>query len=132
MFEAIKKTKEYGLKVCGHLIYGLPHESQEMMLDSVKASIDLKIDSLKIHSMYITKNTIMANEFKLGKFETISQELYIDTLIKSFKMLPPEIMIQRICAGIDDDSLLSPLWCRNKHAQMKVIKRALKEEGFIY
>ncbi len=132
MFEWIKKTKERGLKVCGHLIYGLPGETQEMMLDSVRASIDLEIDSLKIHSMYITKNTIMANEYKQGKIDTISEELYIDTLMKTFHMLPESVMIQRVCAGIDDSSLLSPQWCRNKHTQMQHIKEAFKKEGFIY
>jgi hypothetical protein len=132
MFEWIKKTKDRGLKVCGHLIYGLPNETQEMMLDSVTASVDLKIDSLKFHCMYITKNTVMANEFKAGKIDTISQELYIDTLVKSFKMLPENIMIQRVCAGIGGDSLLSPKWCGDKHTQMKNIRDALEKEGFIY
>ncbi len=130
IFEWIKKTKDRDLKVCGHLIYGLPNETQEMMLDSVKASIDLKIDSLKFHCMYITKNTMMANEYKAGKIKTISQELYIDTLIKSFKMLPEDILVQRVCAGIDDDSLISPSWCKDKHTQMKNIRVALKREGF--
>lgn len=132
MFEWIKKTKDRGLKVCGHLIYGLPNETQEMMLDSVTASIDLKIDSLKFHSMYITKNTMMANEFKANRLDTISEKLYIDTLVKSFKMLPEDIMIQRVCAGIGGDSLLSPKWCGDKHTQMKHIKEALKKEGFVY
>ena len=132
MFEWIKKTKDRGLKVCGHLIFGLPNETQEMMLDSVSASIELKIDSLKFHCMYITKNTKMANEFKAGKIDTISQEFYIDTLVKSFKMLPKNIMIQRVCAGIGGDSLLSPKWCSDKHTQMKNIKDALKKEGFDY
>ena len=132
MFEWIKKTKDRELKVCGHLIYGLPNETQEMMLDSVTASINLKIDSLKLHSMYITKNTIMANEYKLGKIKTISQELYIDTVVKTIKMLPKDIIIQRVCAGINDDSLLAPLWCRDKHSQMKQIKEVLKKEGLLY
>ena len=132
MFEWIKKTKDRGLKVCGHLIYGLPNETQEMMLDSVTASIGLKIDSLKLHSMYITNNTIMANEYKQGKIKTISQELYIDTVVKTIKMLPKNIMIQRVCAGINDKSLLAPQWCRDKHSQMKQIKDALKKEGILY
>ena len=132
MTEWIKKTKDRGLKVCGHLIFGLPNETQEMMLDSVRYSMDLKIDSLKFHSMYITKNTMMANEFKQGKIDTISEELYIDTLVKGIKMLPEDVMIQRVCAGIDDSSLLSPAWCRDKHTQMKHIKEALKNEGFLY
>jgi radical SAM superfamily enzyme len=47
-------------------------------------------------------------------------------------MLPEDVMIQRVCAGIDDSSLISPAWCRDKHTQMKHIKEALKNEGFLY
>jgi radical SAM superfamily enzyme len=75
---------------------------------------------------------MMANEFKAGNLTTISEELYIDTLVKSFHMLPDDVMIQRVCAGINDDSLLSPQWCLNKHKQMKNIKEALEKEGFLY
>ena len=132
MKECIKKTKEMGLKVCGHLIFGLPNETQEMMLESVQAAIDLKVDSLKIHPMYVTNNTILANDYKKGKFTPITEEAYIDTLIKAFKMLPKDIMIQRITAGINDNSLLAPEWCRCKHTQMHNIKLALKNAGFNY
>lgn len=132
MKEWIKKTKDKGLKVCGHLIYGLPNETQEMMLDSVRASIDLKVDSLKIHSMYITKNTIMASQYAQGKIGTIDEDLYVDTLVKTFEMLPEDVMIQRICAGIGGDTLISPQWCGDKHTQMKHIRDSLKEAGFNY
>ncbi len=132
MKEYIKKTKDLGLKVCGHLIFGLPGETQEMMLESVQASIDLKVDSIKIHPMYVTNNTILANDYKKGKFVPITEEAYIDTLVKSFEMLPSDIMIQRITAGIDDSSLLAPEWCRSKHNQMYNIRQALKNAGFNY
>ena len=130
--EWILRTKEYGLNVCGHLIFGLPGETQEMMLDSVTASIEWKVDSLKIHPMYVTNNTALAADYRRGKFVPITEEAYIDTLIKTFKMLPEDIMIQRVTAGIDDASLLAPEWCRNKHLQMKHIRNALLKEGLVY
>ncbi len=132
MKEWIIKSKEYGLNVCGHLIFGLPGENQSMMLDSVEASIDMKVDSLKIHPMYVTENTALAIEYKKGRFAPITEEDYIDTLIKAIKMLPKEIMIQRVTAGIDDASLLSPLWCKNKHMQMENIRKAFLQNGLLY
>ncbi len=132
MKEWIIKSKEYGLNVCGHLIFGLPGETQEMMLESVTASIEMKVDSLKIHPMYVTNNTILAGDYKKGKFVPITEENYIDTIVKAFKMLPADIMIQRVSAGIDDASLLAPEWCRDKHEQMKHIREALLKEGFNY
>ena len=128
----IRRTKDKGLNVCGHLIYGLPDENQEMMLETFKQTIDLKVDSIKFHPLYVVKNTLLTNEFKKGRFTPISEELYIDTVVKSIINLPQNVSVQRVTAGIDDDTLLSPLWCKNKHQQMKKIRIALEEEGFIY
>jgi len=128
----ISRSKEKGLNVCGHLIYGLPNETQEMMLETLKQTCELNIDSIKFHPLYVVKNTLLTNEFRKGKFTPISEELYIDTVVKSIEMLPDNISVQRITAGIDDDSLLAPDWCRNKHAQMKKIRLALEEVGFNY
>lgn len=128
----IKRTKDKGLNVCGHLIYGLPDENQEMMLETFKQTIDLNVDSIKFHPLYVVKNTLLTNEFKKGRFTPISEELYIDTVVKSIVNLPSHISIQRVTAGIDDDTLLSPLWCKNKHQQMKSIRLALEKEGFSY
>ena len=128
----IKRTKDKGLNVCGHLIYGLPDENQEMMLETFKQTIDLKVDSIKFHPLYVVKNTLLTNEFKKGRFTPISEELYIDTVVKSIINLPQNVSVQRVTAGIDDDTLLSPLWCKNKHQQMRNIRVNLEEKGFIY
>ena len=128
----IKKTKDYGLKICGHLIFGLPGETQEMMLKSVNFVNDMKLDSVKIHPMYVTKNTALAIEYKNNKFTPITEKLYGETVVKAIKMLNKNIMIQRITAGINDNSLLAPSWCRCKHNQMDYLKKELLKEGLIY
>jgi len=135
-FQTIKntiiKTKQLGLNVCGHLIFGLPDETQEMMLKSVKTTIALDIDSIKFHPLYVVKKTILTKDYLQGNFKPISKDLYIDTVIKSIKMLPSHISIQRISAGINDESLLAPLWCKCKHTQMQYLKEKLFEHGLIY
>ncbi len=128
----ITRSKEKGLNVCGHLIYGLPDETQDMMLETFKQTIDLNVDSIKFHPLYVVKNTLLTNEYRKGRFEPISEDLYIDTVVKSIVDLPDNISIQRITAGIDDDTLLSPQWCRNKHSQMKKVRLALEKEGLNY
>ncbi|MPL79936.1 hypothetical protein SDC9_25827 [bioreactor metagenome] len=128
----IKRTKDRGLKVCGHLIYGLPNETQEMMLETFKQTLELEVDSIKFHPLYVVKNTLLTNDFKKGRFTPISEELYIDTVVKSIINLPSNISVQRITAGIDDSSLLSPQWCKDKHRQMKNIRLALEKEGWNY
>jgi len=130
--EWITKTKNSGLLVCGHLIFGLPDETEEMMLQTVTESINLNIDSIKFHPLYVTKNTLLTSEYLKGNFKPISEELYIKILVKSIKLLPSKISISRLTAGIENDSLLDPLWCKNKHHQMKNIKSALLQENLFY
>ena len=125
VIETITKTKDMGLNVCGHLIFGLPGETQEDMLKSVKDSIKLGIDSIKFHPLYVTQNTLLALEYKKGTFSPITEELYIDTLIKAIKMLPQNISIQRMTAGTEN--LLAPKWCKNKSTQMSHIIKALNK-----
>ncbi len=132
VIETIKKTKDLGLKVCGHLIFGLPKENKEMMLQSVKKAVELKIDSLKIHPLYVVKNTALAVDYMKKRFTPISEEEYISTLVEALKIIPKNVIIQRVSAGIRDDTLLAPKWCYCKHEQMKKIRKALKKEGMIY
>ncbi|MFY9094022.1 TIGR01212 family radical SAM protein, partial [Aliarcobacter butzleri] len=128
----IKRTKDRGLKVCGHLIYGLPNETQEMMLETFKQTLELEVDSIKFHPLYVVKNTLLTNDFRKGRFTPISEELYIDTVVKSIINLPSNISVQRVTAGIDDSTLLSPQWCKDKHQQIKNIRLALEKEGWNY
>ena len=130
--EWILKSKEAGLHVCGHLIFGLPNETQEMMLETSKAAYEWGIDSVKYHPLYVVKRTALANEFTRGDFRPISEEEYLDVLVKSIEMKPANVHVQRVTAGIDDDSLLAPTWCRNKNTQIKNINGALKKVGLKY
>jgi radical SAM protein (TIGR01212 family) len=125
--ETIQKTKKLGLNVCGHLIFGLPGETQKEMLQSVEDTIRLNIDSIKFHPLYVTENTLLALEYKKGNFTPIDEQTYIDTLIKAIKMLPENISIQRMTAG--SENLLAPEWCRFKSTQMSHIHRALRDAG---
>jgi len=128
----ILKSKKVGLNVCAHLIFGLPDESKEMMLQTSKEAYSWGIDSVKYHPLYVVKRTALGNDFVKGKFIPISEEDYLDVLKKSMQMKPTNVSVQRVTAGIDDDSLLAPDWCRDKNQQIKNINRALKSIGLKY
>jgi hypothetical protein len=125
--KTVEKTKKRDLNVCAHLIFGLPGETQSVMLKSVKDTIALNIDSIKFHPLYVTENTLLALEYKKGNFTPIDEQTYIDTLVKAVKMLPDNVSIQRMTAG--SENLLAPEWCKSKASQMSAIHRALKDEG---
>ncbi len=130
--EWILKSKAAGLYVCGHLIFGLPGESKEMMLETSKQAYTWGIDSVKYHPLYVVKRTALANEFNRGEFTPINEKEYLEVLVESIKMKPANVNVQRVTAGIDDDSLLAPDWCRNKNIQIKNINAVLKTIGLKY
>ncbi|HFC03842.1 MAG TPA: TIGR01212 family radical SAM protein, partial [Nitratifractor salsuginis] len=127
---AIKKAKAAGLKVCGHLIFGLPGEDREMMLNSAKAAYDWGIDSVKYHPLYVVKQTLLANEYKRGEFTPITREEYLEVLVEALRLKPDPVSIQRVTAGIEDETLLAPAWCgESKNRQMAAIRQALARAG---
>jgi len=131
--EAIERSKAHGLDVCGHLIFGLPGENREMMIESAKRAYEWGIDSVKYHPLYVVKNTLLANEYRRGEFSPISMEEYIETLIEAISLKPENISVQRVTAGIDDDTLLAPQWCGwSKNRVMGAIRDALAKAGYIY
>lgn len=130
--QLIMKSKALGLNVCGHLIFGLPGEDKEMMLETAKKAYEWGIDSVKYHPLYVVKRTALANEYARGEFEPISEEEYLDVLLESIQMKPANVSVQRITAGIDDDSLIAPQWCRDRNEQVRHINKSLKTIGLKY
>ncbi len=130
--EWILKSKAKGLHVCGHLIFGLPAENQEMMLETSKQAYEWGIDSVKYHPLYVVKKTALANDFISGKFTPITEDEYLEVLVKSIEMKPDNVSVQRVTAGINNSSLLAPEWCSDKNRQVKNINRALKPFGLKY
>jgi len=130
--EAIRKAKSYGLNVCGHLIFGLPGETKEMMLETAKEAYALGIDSVKYHPLYVVKRTALANEYARGEFEPIDEELYLEVLREAIVLKPSHVSVQRISAGIGDESLIAPQWCKDKNRQLRSINKALESVGLKY
>ncbi|WP_345969942.1 TIGR01212 family radical SAM protein [Sulfurimonas sp. HSL1-6] len=128
----IKKSKAAGLHVCGHLIFGLPGETQEMMLETAARAYEWGIDSVKYHPLYVVTRTALANEYARGEFTPITEEEYLDTLLKAIEMKPANVSVQRITAGIDNDTLIAPAWCRDRNTQVRHINAALKTIGMKY
>lgn len=126
------KTRERGVKVCAHLIYGLPGEDSEMMLHSLQKVLEWGIDGIKIHPLYVIADTPLARMYHARTYVPIDLESYADLIIKSIQMLPPEVVIHRISASAHEESLLAPKWCFDKNIQMRLLRERLLEIGVVY
>ncbi len=126
------KTRERGIKVCAHLIYGLPGEDSEMILHSLQKVLEWGIDGIKIHPLYVIAGTPLARMYHARTYVPIDLESYADLIIKSIQMLPPEVVIHRISASAHEESLLAPKWCFDKNIQMRLLRERLLEMGVVY
>lgn len=112
--EMVHKLRERGINVVVHIINGLPFETEEMMLETVKHLNTLDIQGIKIHMLHIIKDTGMANLYEKTHFHVLSKEEYIDIVIKELEILDPKIVINRITSDPDKDTLVEPRWLCEK------------------
>lgn len=122
---AVKKLKEKGIFVVAHIINGLPYETEEDMLNTIKLLNDLKVDGVKIHMLYISKNTELADIYEKEKFSILSKEEYIDIVIKQLELLDEKIVIERITGDPIKEDLITPDWLLKKFCVLNDIDKEM-------
>ena len=127
--EMVKKLRERNINVVIHIINGLPFETEEMMLETVKYINKLDIHGIKIHMLHIIKDTEMANLYQKEHFHILSKEEYIDIVIKELELLRPEIVINRITSDPDKLTLIEPKWLCNKCSLLNDIDKEMKKRN---
>lgn len=110
---AVIKTAEYGIRVGGHIIFGLPGESRREMLDQAGILSSLPFDTLKFHQLQIIKGTTMAMQFRSEpeKFNLFEPDEYLDFMVEFIEKLSPSIIIERFAGEVPPDYLEGgPRW----------------------
>ena len=125
--EMVEKLKKRNLEVVVHIINGLPFETKEMMIDTVKYLNGLNIDGIKIHMLNIVKDTALANLYFQKNFKVLSKEEYIDVVIQQLEYLRPEIVIHRITSDPDPKNLIEPTWLVKKFCVLNDIDKEMKK-----
>lgn len=129
--DAVKNLHKIGAEVITHIILGLPYETTEDMLNTVRFAAECKTDGVKLQLLHVLENTDLATEFKNGNFDTLSLEQYIDILCECISILPPEITIHRLTGDGDKKHLISPLWSSDKKRVLNQINKALNDRNII-
>ena len=124
--DMVIKLRKRNIKVCVHIINGLPYETEEMMLDTVRYLNKLDIQGIKIHMLYIIKDTVIDTMYKKERFKILSKEEYIDIIIKQLELLRPEIVINRITSDPDKETLVEPRWLVDKCQLLNDIDKEMK------
>jgi radical SAM protein (TIGR01212 family) len=124
---AVHLTQGRGIYICTHVILGLPGESRKDVLETAKAVADLKIDGIKIHSLYILEGTPMATLYRRGEYTCLAQQEYIEWVVDFLSLLPPDIIIHRLTGDPDPSSLVAPSWVLRKQETLNRIYNALEK-----
>lgn len=112
--ESFLKLRRAEIRMCVHIIDGLPGETQADMLRTAEVLAKLRPDAMKIHLLHVIRGTRLAELYENGEYEPMSFDTYIDTVIRQLELLPPETVIERITGDGDKSKLLAPLWSRDK------------------
>jgi radical SAM protein (TIGR01212 family) len=124
-----RRARERGLRVCSHLIVGLPGEGQTHCMETLEKVVETGVDGIKLHPLHIVAGSTMAKSWQAGRLQGIGLEEYTVTAGEMIRHTPLDVVYHRISASARRPTLLAPLWCENRWTGMVEIDRYLLEHG---
>ena len=129
--DGYKRLKSRNIRVCVHLIEGLPGETHEMMLESAKTVAKLRPDFVKLHLLHILKGTKIAEEYENGDFDTLTLCEYVNIICDCLEVFHEDTVIQRLTGDGGRDDLIAPLWSLKKFVVLNEIdKEMLRRKSY--
>ncbi|MCR5002524.1 MAG: TIGR01212 family radical SAM protein [Lachnospiraceae bacterium] len=123
--EAVKKLRDRGIETIVHVILGLPGESRQDMLDTVKYVGDSGVQGIKLQLLHVLRGTDLADDYLSGKFTCLGMEEYIDLIQKALAILPEDMVIHRMTGDGDKKLLIAPEWSKDKKRVLNLLNKAL-------
>ncbi len=127
--QCVLELKKRKILVVVHIINGLPYETKEMMIETVRYLNDLNIDGIKIHMLHVLKNTPLETLYIKENFPILSKEEYIDIVCEQLGYLNPSIVIHRITGDPTKEDLIEPTWLLKKFCVLNDIDKEMKKRN---
>ena len=127
--DTVQRARNMGLKVCTHLILGLPDEDVTHARITLAKVLALGTDGLKLHPLHVVKATKLAHEWRLGQYQPLAQQDYIEQCVELITHTPNDIVFHRLTGTASADILLSPAWCEHKWSVINGITQQLAQRG---
>ncbi|HCS97618.1 MAG TPA: TIGR01212 family radical SAM protein, partial [Enterococcus faecalis] len=120
--DGVAKLRKHGIRVCTHLINGLPGETPAMMRENVRRTIqDSDIQGIKLHLLHLMTNTKMMRDYNEGRLQLMSKEAYVSVICDQLEMIPPEIIIHRLTGDAPFETIIGPMWSLKKWEVLNAI-----------
>jgi hypothetical protein len=123
---AFAAAKERGLRVCAHIILGLPGEDREAMLATAAEMARLRVDGIKIHLLHVLKGTPLGDLYERGGIPVLELAEYVTLAADFLAQLHPDTLVHRLTGDGPRELLLAPLWSLNKWEVLNAIDDELK------
>jgi radical SAM protein (TIGR01212 family) len=123
--QAVDATRDRGIKICAHVILGLPHESKTDMLATADAIAGLRLDGIKLHLLYVIKGTRLADLYGQGAYKCLEQQEYVDLVCDFLERIPQDMVVQRLTSDPHPQELVAPMWSLKKMETIALIQATL-------
>ena len=127
--DAVHRLRKANLEVVVHIINGLPHETKEMMIETVKHINTLDIQVSKIHMLHLMEKTIMGYDYKKNPWKILTLEDYVDITVDQLLWLRKDIIIHRLTGDAPQEMLIAPEWTKKKFVVTNEIDKKLRKTG---
>ena len=127
--DAVARLRARGIRVCAHIIYGLPGEDREMMLETGRRVARMDVQGIKIHLLHLMRKTPMVRQWKEGLLRFLEMDEYIGLVADTLEILPPEMIVHRLTGDAPRDLLIGPMWSLNKWPVLNGIDAELVRRG---
>jgi len=127
-FERLRSASPQ-IGICVHIILGLPEETEQMMMETVKSVADLHPEQVKIHLLHVIKGTRLADMYMSGDYTPLDKQTYVRLVANAIELLPPDTVIARLTGDGMSDTLLAPEWSRKKVSVINDVDKLLYERG---
>ena len=128
--DGVAKLRKHGIRVCTHLINGLPGDTPAMMRENVRRTIqDSDIQGIKLHLLHLMTNTKMMRDYNEGRLQLMSKEAYVSVICDQLEMIPPEIVIHRLTGDAPFETIIGPMWSLKKWEVLNAIDAEMKRRN---
>ena len=127
--ECIKRLKDANISVVVHIINGLPYETFDMMMETAKYVGKLGIDGIKIHMLYVIKNTKLEELYEKERFHILTRDEYTELVAKQLEYIPLSMVIHRLTGDPDKNLLIEPTWSLKKFIVLNEIDKYMRKNN---
>ncbi|HNT37235.1 MAG TPA: TIGR01212 family radical SAM protein, partial [bacterium] len=125
----LERTRNRGIRICVHVILGLPGETLEMMMETIDAVAQMGVQGIKFHVLHVLCETPLEQMYQEGNLLLLSEDAYVSLVSDSLERLPADMVIHRLASDAPREWLVAPEWCLHKNQTISKIQQGLMSRG---